>query len=425
MEMRAGFRHPHLLIFGYLPHMAVLDGCPSESHSPIDTILQGGMDIEQGLVETVIVVGAGAAGLAMADALQRRGISVRVLEMEARLGEQWRRRHDQLQLNTHRALSKLSSLAYPAGTRAFPHKDVMVDYLARFAADRKIDVTFNTPVDRIERKGDCWLVHTPSGQAKATHVVIATGRDRLPFIPAWPGLDQFRGTVVHAADFGSATSYENRNVLVVGAGNSGFDVLNHLVRVNTGSIWLSARNGPTLMPKRIGSLAVPRFAGVMARLPVGLADLLLAAVQRLAFGDLRRYGLPSAPKGGASRLAVDQIAIAVDEGAARAIRAGRIKVLPPVKAFTSDAVVLSDGNSIRPDIVIAATGYRTGLETMLEGLDVLDANGVPLVNGAVPCGQPGLWFIGMRPSLVSLFQAASIDAQQIAERIEKGSNEKL
>src|SRR5690606_30963278 len=107
--------------------------------------------IEPGAKETVVVVGAGAAGLAVAAALAKHGIAALVLEREARLAEPWRRRHQNLHLNTHRALSALPGQPYPPGTSAFPHKDVIVSYLERFASARAIAVEFGTAVERIER----------------------------------------------------------------------------------------------------------------------------------------------------------------------------------------------------------------------------------------------------------------------------------
>jgi cation diffusion facilitator CzcD-associated flavoprotein CzcO len=369
--------------------------------------------------EPVIVIGAGAAGLAAADALHSHGIQVVILEKELRLAEPWRRRHEQLHLNTHRALSMLPGLSYPPRTPAFPRKGVIVDYLERFAAERGLVVEFGTTVERIERKDGGWLVHTATGARRTGDVIVATGRDRLPWMPDWDGLQSFQGRLIHAGEFGAAQAYAGKNVLVVGAGNSGFDVLNHLSSVETGKIWLSARQGPSLLPKRVGSVAVHRFAGIMARLPTPVVDIMISGTQRLIFGDLTRHGLPPAPKGGASRLGAEQIAIAVDDGAVAALKAGRIQVVAPVASFSGKSVRLSDGKVIEPDVVIAATGYHSGLETMVGNLGVLDAKGVSKANGGTPTGQPGLWFIGMRPSLVSYFHSAGVQARAIARQIAK------
>ena len=373
---------------------------------------------QQTIFNGVIVIGAGGAGLTAAHALLKAGVPVMVLEKEARLAEPWHRRHPQLHLNTHRDLSALPGVAFPAGTPAFPHRSAIIRHLNEFRAMHRLPVEFGVSVDEIAFDGDHWLVQTSAGPRLARHVIIATGRDRQPVIPAWKGMKAFAGRVIHSAEFGDASDYAGRRVLVVGAGNSGFDALNHLARVDTAQIWLSARNGPALLPKRIGQIAVHRFSPILARLPFKLADAVMAATQRLVFGDLAAFGLPPTPSGGASRLASDYTAIATDDGAVDAIKDGRIIVVPTVREFTRDTVIFDNGVTIQPDIVIAATGYRTGLEAMLGKLGVLDKKGVPLFNGADSDPKlPGLWFTGMRPSIRGCFANARIQAKAIAARI--------
>ncbi|TGQ74508.1 NAD(P)/FAD-dependent oxidoreductase [Mesorhizobium sp. M00.F.Ca.ET.186.01.1.1] len=369
-------------------------------------------------VEPAIVIGAGAAGLAAAQALIKAGVATAVLEKESRLAEPWRRRHQQLHLNTHRDLSALPGLAYPGGTPAFPHKDVVIRHMNDFSQANRLPVEFGVAVEAVLFRGDHWAVQTSAGLRRARHVVIATGRDREPFTPPWKGMQAFAGRIVHSADFGNAQDYAGKKVLVVGAGNSGFDALNHLKQIDTTAIWLSARSGPALLPKRVGKIAVHRLSPLMARLPLRLADAVIATTQRLVFGDLTKFGMPPAPAGGASRLTTDYTAIAADDGAVDAIKAGKIVVVPAIREFTRDGVILADGRLIDPDIVIAATGYRTGLEPMVGSLGVLDDKGVPLFNGGDSDPKlPGLWFTGMRPSIRGCFANASILARAIVQRI--------
>lgn len=376
---------------------------------------------EPAIFDGAIVIGGGAAGLAAAHALVKAGVAVQVLERENRLAEPWHRRHKNLHLNTHRDLSALPGVTYPTGTPGFPHRTAVIRHLNEFAETHRLPVTFGVAVDEIVSGGDHWIVRTSTGSRRAHHVVVATGRDRQPFIPQWKGMEGFAGRIVHSADFGSAGDYDGKTVLVVGAGNSGFDALNHLsgARANPGQMWLSVRSGPALLPKRIGrKIAVHRFSPLLARLPVWLADAVIAATQRLALGDLTKFGLPASPSGGASRLAGDYTAIAADDGAAAAIKAGRIIVVPQLREFTSDGVILDNGQTIAPDVVIAATGYRTGLETMVGKLGVLDSKGVPLFNGSESDPKlPGLWFTGMRPSIRGCFSNARIQGDALARRI--------
>ncbi|MBZ9717441.1 NAD(P)/FAD-dependent oxidoreductase [Mesorhizobium sp. AD1-1] len=382
-----------------------------------DTTIRSVVDLPA-KVEPAIVVGAGAAGLAVAHALMNAGVPTAILEKESRLAEPWHRRHQQLHLNTHRDLSSLPGLPYPPGTPAFPHRTVVIRHMNDFREENRLPVQFGVAVEEIAFKGDHWAVRTSAGLRLARNVVVATGRDRQPFIPEWKGMKDFVGRIIHSADFGDAQAYAGQKVLVVGAGNSGFDALNHLAGIDTAAIWLSARSGPALLPKRIGKIAVHRLSPFMARLPLRVADAVMSTTQRLAFGDLTKFGLPRAPAGGASRLTSDYTAIAADDGAVSAIKAGKITVVPGIREFTLDGVILADGSLIYPDIVIAATGYRTGLEPMVGKLGVLDAKGVPLFNGGQADPKlPGLWFTGMRPSIRGCFANAGILAKAIAKRI--------
>ena len=82
----------------------------------------------------VIVIGAGASGLAAAQALRARGIPVRILDQATRPGDAWYHRHPQLRLNTHRHLSALPDLAIPKSAGAYPTRDSIIRYLDDYAA---------------------------------------------------------------------------------------------------------------------------------------------------------------------------------------------------------------------------------------------------------------------------------------------------
>ncbi|TGV95903.1 NAD(P)-binding domain-containing protein, partial [Mesorhizobium sp. M2E.F.Ca.ET.154.01.1.1] len=122
-------------------------------------------------------------------------------------------------------------------TPAFPHRSAVIRLFNDFAQTHRLPIAFDVAVEEIEFRGSHWLVKTSTGPRAARHVVIATGRDRQPFIPTWKGMKDFAGRIVHSAHFGRASDYAGKKVLVVGAGNSGFDALNHLSGVETGQMW--------------------------------------------------------------------------------------------------------------------------------------------------------------------------------------------
>ncbi|MBY3030579.1 NAD(P)/FAD-dependent oxidoreductase [Rhizobium leguminosarum] len=219
-------------------------------------------------------------------------------------------------------------------------------YLQEFVAQQSMTIEFGVDVDRISVVSGNYHLSTNKGAVAARNLFIATGRDRKPIIPAWAGLEHFRGEVIHAAEFGSPQEYDGKRVLVVGSGNSGFDILNHLAKQKPSALWLSSRHGPTLVPKRLFGVTVHRLSPLLACLPTRLADAALAATSYMAFGDLRRFGIGNPTAGGASRLK-DGTALASDDGAVRAIKAGTIKVMPELQSFDEDQVHFRDGKLVR------------------------------------------------------------------------------
>lgn len=366
----------------------------------------------------VAIVGAGAAGLATAFCLRQAGISVRLLEKSHEIAGPWRRRHPQLRLNTHRDLSQLPGLKMPKDAGTFPSRNTLIRYLEDYARNLDLPVEFGVEVTALDRTGEGWRLETGSGPVAAKHVVIATGREATPFIPDWPGRGDYEGRLIHAADFGDADQYAGKNVLVVGAGNSGSDILNHLSRVDTQSVLVSIRHGSVVFPAFMFGVPMQRLAPLLELMPLRAIDWMLRDTERMAFGNLRQYGFPVHPDGGATRMATDGVSPAIDNGFVAAVKAGRMRIVPEVGRFRERMVVLADGTRIAPDVVIAATGYRTGLEPLLGHLDVLNSRGVPRIDGARTLPHaPGLWCIGMRPTMSGYFRAASRNSRAIATAI--------
>ena len=373
--------------------------------------------------DCVVVIGAGASGLAAARALDRRGIRVRIIERADRPGDAWHYRHPQLQLNTHRKLSSLPGLAIPRAAGAFPARDSIIRYLEDYARRLALPIDYGVEVTRIDRAGQGWVIATSAGDYHARHVVVATGYDRVPAIPAWRGRETFAGPLVHAADFGELEHYRDRRILVVGAGNSGTDILNHLAAIDTRQVWVSVRHGPVIFPRYLFGIPMQLLSPLFSLMPVRLADAMLGLTEKIAFGDLSKQGLRKHPQGGITRLLETGTAPAIDNGFVAALKAGRVTVVPEIESFDASGVRLVDGQYIEPDIVIAATGYHTGLRPLLGHLDVLDDAGVPRIHGAEQLkGCPGLWFTGMRPRLTGFFRLAGDTAREIARAIERDAD---
>jgi putative flavoprotein involved in K+ transport len=147
---------------------------------------------------------------------------------------------------------------------------------------------------------------------------------------------------------------------------------------------MAIRRPPHLVPRSAAGVPVESFAAVFSRLPVPLLDHVTKVMQRVWFGDLRAAGLPVPAQGIYTALRQDG-----------RIPTRRIQIVSAVRSFDGARVMLADGAGIEPDTVISATGYRTGLKSMVGQHDVLDdARGDPSSTDCLlllrVCGSPAM-----------------------------------
>jgi len=342
----------------------------------------------------VIVVGAGPAGLASAAELGRRGIAALVLEQAPAVGWSWRGRYDRLRLNSSRPFSRLPGGRFRRGTGLFPTRDEMVSYLEEYAVRHRLAVLPETRLQRIDRGPGGWLLRTSSGDIAADQVVMASGYAHTPFMPDWPGRDRYQGRLVHSAAYRNAESLGDGDLLVVGAGCSGMEIANELAPNGDRRVRLSVRTPPNMI---LRSAIGPLFARAFLKLPPRRADRVMNAVRRREIGDLTDYGLPQPDEGVFSRLNRLGVAPAiVDKETIQAIKDRRIEVVAGVESFDRTGVRLADGTSIEADAVVAATGYRCGLEPLVGHLEALDRRGVPRASHG-EAAMRGLRFVGYLP----------------------------
>jgi putative flavoprotein involved in K+ transport len=366
----------------------------------------------------VLVVGAGPGGLAVAACLQRRRIGGVVLERRESVGASWRDRYDRLHLHTPRVQSHLPGHHIPRRYGRWVSRDDVVAYLEAYARHHRIVPRFGVTVERIEPDGPRWSVRTSEGSLESDAVVLATGYNSVPKVPDWPGLPDYRGELIHASAYRSGRAYADRDVLVVGTGNTGAEIAVDLVEQGAGRVRLAVRTPPHIVPRSVAGIPTTLLGIPNQFLPPWLADPGNALLQRLTIGDLSAAGLPRPADGLVARFRSTDVVPIIDVGLAQQLRAGRVEAVAGVDRFDERTVHLTDGTRLEVDVVIAATGYRTGLEALVGHLGVLDQQGRPAVApGRSHPRAPRLYYVGLRNPLIGLLNSIRLDAQRIARSL--------
>jgi putative flavoprotein involved in K+ transport len=365
-----------------------------------------------------VVIGAGPAGLAAAATLKPAGVPTVVLERAEAIAPAWRTHYERLHLHTVRWLSNLPGYPIPRRHGRWVPRDAVVSYLEDYARHHELDVRLGTEVERIDRDGEGWRLDTSAGELRPRYVVVASGFNNAPRLPDWPGRDGFEGELLHAKSYRNAEPYRGRDVLVVGTGNTGAEIAVDLVERGAGHVRVAVRTPPHILPRAVFGLPGQAVGVLIRRLPAKLADALIRQNQRTFIGDLSEQGLPVPDEGVYTRMLSTGGVPILDIGFAKLVRQGRVEIVGAVEGFDGRDVLLGGGERIRPDAVIAATGYSRGLEPLVGHLGLLDERERPVVHGPYTDRRaPGLHFIGFSDPISGMFREINIDAGKIARAI--------
>jgi putative flavoprotein involved in K+ transport len=316
-----------------------------------------------------------------------------------------------------RRLSDLRGYRMERRFGVYPTRDEFVAYLERYVRQEGLDVRLGAAVKRVERAGAGWSTVLDGEILSARRAIVATGHDRRPFMPDWPGVDSYEGRRLHGASYRNSRPFIGSDVLVVGAGNTASDIATDLARGGAARVRISIRTPPNIFPRRFYGMHAQRGAILGEVLPT-VGDSIGFILQRRLYGDLANYGLPRPRHGMHLHFRLSGHGPMVDDGFVEMVKSGAIEVLPAVAGFDAKGVWLLDGSRVQPDTVITATGYVRDLQELVGHLGVLSANGAPLVNGSVCSARaPGLHFIGFVRKMGGHLWPIREEASQIARAI--------
>jgi putative flavoprotein involved in K+ transport len=338
----------------------------------------------------VAVIGAGQAGFAMGYFLIRQGRRFVILERAAEIAPAWRERWDSLTLFTPRRYSALPGLPFPSEPDGYPTRDEVIAYLERYAETFGLPIELNSEAKKLELGDDGrFRLELNDRTITADQVVVATGPFQTPYVPKLAERLADDVFETHAVGYRRPDEVPPGTVLVVGGGNTGFQIAEELSA--THKVVLSIGTRQTPLPQRLLGrdlfwwLTKARILdkSVETRLGQRLSTretLIGSSARELK----RRYGVELKPR------AVDAV--------------GR-------------AVRFEDGSELEVDAVIWATGYRPDYSWIK--LSVFDDDG-RLRHRRGVTDVPGLYFLGLtwqhtRGS--ALIGWVKDDGEFIAERI--------
>jgi putative flavoprotein involved in K+ transport len=381
---------------------------------------------------TVLVVGAAQAGLSIAARLNQLGVDTLVVEKWPRIGDSWRKRYHSLALHNSIHLNHLPYMEFPPTFPVYLPKDMLGNWFEFYADAMEINCWTDTEFvgGAWDDKAKTWTARLKRSDGterivRPRHLVLANGVSSYPFIPDLPGIDGFKGEVIHSEDFTSGAAWKGKNALILGTGSSANDIALdlHSHGVNTTliqrgsttvvSIDPSARlneaiwdEGPPLedcdliVSSATPSLIVKAYKMVAKRM-LELDKELIEGLQKIGFKhdmgeDEAGHQMKYFRRGGGYNL---------DAGSSALMIKGEIGLLQydRIERFTADGAQLKDGSTVPADVLVLATGYYPQMELVRRALGEEMGERIGPVWGIGSDGelnnmykrtpQQGLWFI--------------------------------
>jgi putative flavoprotein involved in K+ transport len=337
----------------------------------------------------VVVVGGGQAGLAIGYHLAQQGRDFTILEAAKEPAAAWRQRWDSLRLFTPARYDALPGLAFPGDPDRYPGRDDVVAYLTDYARRFDLPVELDSPVRAIRKSGESYLVELEDRAYEAQQVVVASGPFQVPFVPAIAERLGPEVAQLHSTAYRSPDALPEGPVLVVGGGNTGFQIAEELSASREVHLSIGSRQTP--LPQRILGRDLFWYldaTGLIRKTTASRIGSRMAARDTL---------IGSTPRALRRRHGVELHDRAVDA--------------------SGSAVSFGDGTKVDVEAVVWATGFR--VDHSWVDVPVFDEDG-HLVHRRGVTESPGLYFLGLtwqhtRGS--ALLGWVKDDAEYIAQRI--------
>ncbi len=340
----------------------------------------------------MLVVGAGQAGLTVGYYLKRAGLRFLIVDAADHVGSAWRQRWESLVLFTPRRYNAMPGLSFDGHPDQEPTRDEVVEYLDRYATELNLPVELSSRVIALDRREGRYAAELPAGTILADQVVVATGPFQQPWIPSFAvsvGSDVYQ---THSTGYRRPSDVPPGRVVVVGGGNTGYQIAEELAADHKVVLAVGSRQTP--LPQRL--------------------------LGRQLFWWLTKLGMQriSVESRLGKRLSGRETLIG--SSPTKAKRKG-VTLKPRVLAASGRTVRFADGTETEADAIIWATGYQPDYSWIK--LPVFDERGRPQHRRGVT-DQPGLYFLGLQWQYTrgsALLGFVSDDARYVAQQITSDS----
>jgi putative flavoprotein involved in K+ transport len=403
---------------------------------------------------TVLVVGGAQAGLSVAARLRQLDVDTLVVEKWPRIGDSWRMRYHSLALHNSINVNHLPYMPFPPTYPKYIPKDMLGNWFEHYADIMEINCWTNTEfvAGTWDEKARRWEVRLKRGDGtervmRPRHLVLANGVSSYPKIPELPGLDSFKGEIVHSEGFTHGAAWKGKNALIVGTGTSANDIALDL-HSHGAKTTLIQRGSTTVVS--IDPSAKLNYALYDEGPPLDDCDLIAAsatppliikayqlAVQRMVDLDKEmiaglksigfKYDIGEDKTGHQMKYRRRGGGYNLDAGSSALMIKGELGLLQyeRIERFSEKGALLKDGTTVPADLIVLATGYYPQEELVRRALGEemvrkvgqvwgMDKDG-ELANMYKRTPQQGLWFIAGslgQCRIYSRFMAVQIKAME-------------
>lgn len=313
----------------------------------------------------VAVIGGGQSALSCGYYLRRTDLSFSLFDKNLKPGGSWNHYWESLQLFSPATWSSLPGVLMSGGENHYPTKEEVLEYLSNYEEKYRIPVQRGTTITAIKKAGNYFQLFERNQEiTRARYVIDASGTVGQPKTPHVLGINRFKGEQFHSWDYKEPLAFRGKDVLIVGEGNSGAQILAEISQVADNYFWATKKE-PRFLPGDVDG-----------------RDLFDQATQLY---EAKKRGKEFKPPSLGDIVMTPQVQEAFDRGVYQ--QYGHLERL------TEDQVVFTDGKIVYIDAIIWCTGFRSNFDHLNQLIDT-DKNGCILVkdNESVDC--PGLYFVG-------------------------------